>query len=484
MPAPATRATEATAEQVIATGAMLGTWAARDPIDGDTGYRLLGSGGARTGRETPYWTREKARIYAVASYKSNPMARAVVDTYTSFAVGDSGVKFECSDPEVHQIVEEFWTDPRNRIADIQELWLRSLMLLGEDCTEMLVGETSGVVRFSPIDPAYIGNILCEKSNPLWPAEVRLLPMVAGAEEKWPVVAVDETTGLRTGRAMWWAPWRTLMTDVRGESFLMPILDDIDAYDSVISNLIDRTALARHLVWDVKVTGGQDAVNNYVKERGGLHMPPSGSVEVHNDAVEWKPMTASTGADEDSVAASTVLTKLAAGAGLTKTWLAEPDGANRATSLTMAEPVRRRVAGVQKIWLACQTELTRFAVDRAVAAKRLPEKVTARDPKTKQEYEIPAAMAVTVTGPEVAAADAQVTAQILLNLSTGLKQMTESGVLSKEAASVAAKKAWEQFVGVPYSPSLDNPNANPDDVATHVDDNAKDQSGGLLRLVTG
>jgi hypothetical protein len=90
------------------------------------------------------------------------------------------------------------------------------------------------------------------------------------------------------------------------------------------------------------------------------VPPSGSVEVHNDAVTWKPQTVSTGAMEDTAANRSVLTNIASGTGLAKTWLAEPEDANRATSLTMAEPVRRRVGSVQKSWLAQQTELVRFA----------------------------------------------------------------------------------------------------------------------------
>lgn len=463
------RALEATADQVISTGAMLGMFPGTDPIDGDTGYRLAGTAGVRSNREVPWWTQEKARTYSIAAYRYNPMARAVIDTYTSFCVGDSGVKFECSDPEVYAVVEEYWNDPRNRVGDIQDLWLRTLLLTGEELNELMVGELSGVVRFNPIDPAWISAVVCRGGNPMWPQEIQLRSDLSGTDEPWPVVAVNDQTGLREGRAMFAAPWKTLMTDKRGQPFLSPILDDIDAYDTVISNLIDRTALGRYLVWDVEVQGDEKDVAKFIAGRQGTHIPPSGAMEVHTDKVKWEPKTAATAAMEDSIAASTVLTKLSAGAGLAKTWLAEPDGANRATSLTMAEPVRRRVGSVQNVWLALQTEYTRFVVDRAVAAKRLAPTVTIRDAKTKQEREVPASQSVTVTGPKIAAADAHVTAQMLLNLSTGLEQLVAAGILAKEAAAVAAKKAWEQFVGVPYSPSLDSPEANPDDLATHIDD---------------
>jgi len=73
------RATEATLEQLVVSGAAGGQYAV-DPIDGDQGFRRAGSGS----REVPQWTLEKQRAYSVAAYRLNPMARAIIDTYTSF----------------------------------------------------------------------------------------------------------------------------------------------------------------------------------------------------------------------------------------------------------------------------------------------------------------------------------------------------------------------------------------------------------------
>jgi hypothetical protein len=455
---------EAIIDQVAATGGGLGAWG-RDPIDGDVGFKRAGSGN----REVPYWTRERARDYSVTAYRSNPMATAIIDTYTAFCVGDSGVSWQATNPQVGEIVREFWEDPANRVGEIQEIELRSQLLLGEKLQELMVAEHSGVVRFCPIDPAHIKDITSRAGNPLWPGQVRLPPGPESENDRlWDIVHVDDATGLRNGRAMFWAPWRTLDTDTRGMPFLTSILDWLDSYDTVLSNLIDRTALARYMVWDVTVKGGQPEVNAFVDARGGTHVPPSGSVEVHNDSVTWEPKTVSTGAMEDAAANQSVLTMVASGTGLAKTWLAEPEGANRATSLTMAEPVRRRVGSLQKVWLAQQAERVRFVVDRAVAAKRLPAMVDATDPRTGETTQIRASQAVTITGPEIAASDSQLTAQVLLNLSTGLEKLQQIGALSPEAAKTAARKAWEDYVGVPYTAELDSSEANPDDVAEVVE----------------
>jgi hypothetical protein len=464
---PPRRAIEAvTADQLVATGSI-GGWGGVDPVDGDTGYRPAGAKGLR---EVPWWTAEKARIYAVNAYRANPMARAVVDTFTSFCVGDAGVTYTVTNPEVRAVVDEFWTDPKNLLGTRQALHLRSHLIMGESLWKMMVGPYSGVVRYCPIDVGRIGRIEVESGNPLWPAQA-WLDVSVGSDGGIPldVVQVDDLTGLRTGEAIYWASFKALDTDIRGYSFLGPILDQLDSYDTVLSNLIDRTALARYLVWDVEVQGDQAAVDRFVADRGGLHVPPSGAVEVHNENVKWTPQTATTGAEQDTVAAQSVLTQIAGGSGLSKHWLAEPEGANRATSHTMAEPVRRRVAGVQQLWIGYQTELIRFVVDRAVSAGRLPRTVQATDPQTGQSMELSAAQTVTVSGPEIAAADAQITATVLMNISTALQQMVEAGVLSQEASRVAAKKAWQDYMGIPYTADLDSPEANPDDVATAVDD---------------
>lgn len=458
-----TRAMEATPAQIVATGAGYGYGV--DPVDGDRGFRPAGA--AR--REVPHWTLERARTHAVAAYRSNPMATAIVDTYTAFCVGDSGVSPTVTNPLVKVVVDEFWTDPRNRCGAIQEVSLRSQILLGEKPLQLMVGERSGAVRFAPIDPVAVQDVEVLHGNPMWPARLVFAPTGSGEQRPgMTVVQVDDATGLRAGEALWWAPWRTLDTDIRGMPFITSALDWLDSYDTVLSNLIDRTALARYLVWDVTVEGDQEDVDAFVAARGGTHIPRSGSVEVHNESVKWEPKTAATGAYEDAKANGVVLTNIAAGVGLSKTWLADPEDSNRATSLTMAEPVRRRVGGVQRVWLEQQTELCRFAVDRAVAAARLPATVEAVDPRTGVATQVPASQCVMVTGPEIAAADAQIGAQVLLNLSTGLEKLVAIGALTRETAALAARKGWEDYMGVPYRAELDKPDAEPGDVATAVD----------------
>jgi hypothetical protein len=441
------RSTEGLADSVAASGAAGSGW---DGVDDDPQWRQVGGGR----REIPRFTAEKARTLSVHAYRTNPMARAIIDTYTSFCVGDSGVAYACDSSEVEPIVRKFWHDPRNAIEQNQELMFRSHLLLGETGLELMVAEQSGFVRFSYVTPEAIDRIEVAHGNPLWPSRL-WVSQTDGDAMPLDLVQVNDFTELREGNGMFWADWRAIVTDRRGFPFLGPVLDWLDAYDQILWNLIDRTALARYLVWDVTVAGGQKNVDEFIAARGGMHAPRSGTVEVHNDKVEWKPQTAQVGAAEDKQTGAMAMTNIAAGMGLAKTWLAEPEDANRATSLTMAEPVRRRVGGVQKTWVGGHmTELVRFAVDQAVARQRLPRLVPIVNSAGDEELVNPADT-VRVVGPEIAAADTKVNAEILVQLGQGLAGMQASGLLSREASRVAARKAWEQFMGVPYSHKLDD-----------------------------
>lgn len=461
-PRRADRATEASGTQLAATGAAGNYYGAADPIDGSRGWVPAG-GGAAWRREMPAFTLEKARAYSVNAYRANPMARGVLDTYTAFCVGDVGVAPQVSNPDVRRVVERWWNDPANRF-DEMELIFRSWMLMGELCWELLVGGAQGVVRRNVIDPSRVTDVVLRGGNPLWPERVVIDREEPGKTVMWP----DDMTGLRAGEVLWATGWRATELDRRGMPFLTTILDQIEDYDQVLSNLIDRTALARYLVWDVTVNGTQDDVDTFVKARGGVHMPPSGTVEVHNDSVTWKPQTASSGAAEDKETLSSVLTTVAGGAGLAKTWLADAEGANRATALSMAEPVRRRVGSVQRQWLAILTQFARFVVDRAVAVGRVPAEVALYDGAGQVVGMVPAAETVRIAGPEVAASDAQIQAAVMVNISTALGNLVEKGILTPAAASVAAQKAWEEFVGQPFRAELAMDPTQADAIATEAE----------------
>lgn len=435
--------------QLIDSGAA-GTWGL-DPIDGDMNYRPAGYDQAGY-RVVPYYTLERARQQSVMVYRVHPMGRAIIDTYVAFCVGDTGVHPESPVPAVKAVLDEFWSDPLVDLGENQERWLRSHLLYGESLIEGIVGELFGSVRLRPIDVTAVQSIGIRDNNPLWP-EFATLSTTTGPT-KVPIIAYDDATGRLVGTAFFRADWQSVASDVRGLPFLTPSLDWLAAYDRTLSNLVDRTALARYFVWDVTVQGEQEDVDKFI-DRQGMDPPESGTMNVHNDAVAWEPKTASSGSQEDTMTALQVLTAVSAGTGLAKTWLAEPEGSNRATGVSMAEPVRRRVQSVQRMWRQFMLTICRFVVDEAVRVGRLPRFVTIPATDGAETITVPTWRTVRVEMPEIAATDAQINATVLGAISAAAAQMVPTGMLGPEAARRLVEQAWSAFMGQPWRPGLDD-----------------------------
>jgi hypothetical protein len=486
------RFVEATPAQRVASGATVGGAGLLDPIDATQpvsqryGYRAVGTG--RTNREIPERTRQQAQVDSITSFRTNPMARAMIGTYVAFCVGDSGLTVQCPIPEVAEVVDRFWTDPRNHFVHGQELMFQDWLIWGEQLQEMMTGPISGMVRRCPVDIGRISQVTLKDGNPLWPERVGITQDNTLGELLWfDVIDLDDVSGLRQGDAFYWPGFKTLETDTRGAPFLMPVLDWLDSYDMVLSNLIDRTALMRYISFDVTLDGAdQDAVDAWVASRGGRTIPKSGTMEVHNDSVTMKPVTATTGAFEDVKTGQAVMTNMAAGAGLSRVWLAEPEDANRATSLTMAEPVRRRIGSIQRQWCAQIAEMCRFQVDQAVALGQLPAFVELPQADGRV-VTVPASQTVEVIGPQIAAADSQMMATVFMQLGQSLALMVQGGIMSPEAAREASRKAWTDYMGTPYRPELDaglnsEPGAPLEPAAVDAAAEEIEQSGGSLPLI--
>jgi hypothetical protein len=208
------------------------------------------------------------------------------------------------------------------------------------------------------------------------------------------------------------------------------------------------------VLDVTVSGDQTEIDEFVRRRGGLDPPESGSIEVHNDGVSWQALSAPSMAQEDTMTAQQILTNIAGGAGVSKPWISEAEGSNRASAVSMAEPVRRRIGGVQRVWLMFMREVCRYVVDQAVRTGNLPRYVSVADEVGTGSVNVPAWQTVRVVGPEIAGTDAQINATIVSNLAASLAQLVGTGLLGPEAARRMVEKAWADYMGAPWRPGLD------------------------------
>jgi hypothetical protein len=127
-------------------------------------------------------------------------------------------------------------------------------------------------------------------------------------------------------------------------------------------------------------------------------------------------------------------------------------------------------------------MVRYASTRLSPPGRLPSMVQSTSATANADSPGPlvaASKTVTVTGPEVAAADSNIVATVLANLSGALDKLVARNVLSVDAARVAAQKAWEEFCGVPFTADL-AATGDANEIENAVDDNASTVKKGLSR----
>lgn len=330
-------------------------------------YRAVGAG--RRDLLGPLLTR--AQELSVDTYRKNPIGNRIIKIYTTYMAGE-GFAVEAANPEVHETAQEFWTAERNDMDDNHRRFARDFLLFGEAPHPVAADET-GHTTVGYIDPYTIDHVETDPRNQLILRALILTSGAAGEADPLAIVKREEdpfsdNAGLLTGETFLWLHDR-IGAATRGTPFLLPALDWLDAYDQVLWELLERTKAIRAFFWDVEVDGGQTEIDKAKKEWGRT-APRSGSVRFRTPGISVDAVQPQIGAYEDVNTARYLLRHLATAAGLSPTWLGDPEDANRSTAEQMDKPVHRALLDVQAQWKKNMTDLTRFAVDRRVAAGML------------------------------------------------------------------------------------------------------------------
>ena len=414
-------------------------------IDSDD-YLYRGLGG--TPRDLQGSTLRRAQDLSVALYRANPLAHRMVAIYRSYMAG-TGFNIACHNPEVQAVVDDFWTSPRNRLDQYGKDDARDWLLFGE-LFPPLARDAAGNLTAGFIDPSTVTAV---GRNPL---NNRILDTItvqpAGAQPRTYQVATinndpaAEQPGIWQGDVCAWLYDRVAASS-RGNPFLLPALDWLDAYDKVLWELLERQKALRAHFWDVEVD--TDDQLDQARTLWGTTAPRSGSVRFRTPNIRPSIVAPSLGAQEDVAAARYMRQHLAVGGGLAPHWLGSPEDANRSTAEQMDIPVLRSLQDTQADWRARITELVEIAVDAKVAAGYLdptlprydrtgkPATATGADGESQDIQ--PARRLFTVQLPEVRDAQVQTAAAALASVATAFGQLDLLGAIGPETARMVVRQ---------------------------------------------
>ncbi len=406
--------------------------AAQGDRDDDAGWRRLSGDGLASMNERDLEPMAQDRMQKLAEYlwQSNLLANRLVELPLAYLLAE-GVALQCVDDEHQALLNAFWSDPINNWPMKLEQRVRALGLLGEQCYIANVRDGDGFVRLGYLDPRQIATVVNDPDNPEQPIGVVTKRDNRGRQHKYRVIVLGEDAELfseRTQRirAEDFSDGEVLLFQLnkfpngsRGRSDLLGQMDWLDAYDDFLFSELDRIDYLRRFVWDITMTGADDAaVKKYEKE----FVPPGpNSVFVHNDQVKLEPKTPGLQAADTSQSARLLRNHVLGGATVPEHWFGGGGDVNRAAASEMGEPTFKMYSMRQGFLKRMLEEIGRYVL--WCAARTRGEKPDWANDKWQ----------VTAVFPELLNRDITKFASAMQAVTAAVIQMIEAGLLTEETA---------------------------------------------------
>ena len=414
-----------------------------------------------SGRDLPSydWQRVVQTAYYLAD--NNPLGKRIVNIWKNYTIG-SGLSFavhgdeDASTEPITKRLDSFWDDPHNKMRLKLPMRMRALSITGEQCWPVAVDDKGGV-RLGYVDPAAIQRVVKDPHNGERDAAVVLegkdaegnaivLKVVViegdpssqnfgrrvglvqpGEAFAFPKVGLagNELAGTYAGACFFWRV-NSLPNAERGRSDLMAAINFMDAYEQMLMNDVDRTILQKSFVWDIELMGaGDPQIAEWKKKHP--NPPKPGTQLVHNESEKWLAITPDLHMQDAAAGADLILSYVATGTEMPKTWLNGLMDANRATASEMPEPTYMALEERQTFVQDMLTEVLAFVLDQAELAGQLPRRAGVT----------PEAWPVTVEMPELVRKDMAPAATALGSVVTAMAAAIEANVLDEEVAQEAA-----------------------------------------------
>lgn len=301
------------------------------------------------------------RMIEIAHYlwKTNPLAHWLIETNKDFIIGE-GVTLTADDPEqnpeLQDVLDEFWYDPINNWPLWMEDQVRETGLYGEQCWPVFINEHTGLVRLSCIDPALIKSVIKDPDNARIPIGVEVKKSLHSQKTKLLRIlyngddadlfskrTVHQRASFTDGECFFDAI-NKVSTAARGASDLLHLTDWIDGYDQFLFDFAERVQMLNFFVWDVLLEGADD---KKINEWLAANPPPRrGSIRAHNERVKWEAVAPDTKAADAGEGARVLRNHILGGAGFPEHYFGGGGDVNRATSESMGLPTFKRLTSRQ------------------------------------------------------------------------------------------------------------------------------------------
>ena len=289
-----------------------------------------------------------AHTRAFEMVNHNPIARQIIALTVNFTLG-KGVKVQAANPRVQELWDEFWDNAK--MESRLRTWLWDLSWQGElFCRFMPTG--SGSLHARELDGSTVWEIV---TNPDDIEEVYYYH-----QQYQTPYQIYTNRGIESQRYIvrqvpaWEVEHIKLNVssgEKRGRSDLYPLMTWLKRVKDVYNAIVVRIQEEASHSWEVIVHGTDQDAQAIADDPKHQTPPPPGSLFIHNEAVEWRPMSLVAGqvASAARSIGEQLLGIIAVGANFPPEWLSfRGTAATRASALTAAEPATKHLEGRQRL----------------------------------------------------------------------------------------------------------------------------------------
>lgn len=322
-------------------------------------------------RDLSTLTQKRMQDIAFYLYDSNPMAKRIIEITEEFIVGD-GFTFTANDPDVLELIEEFWNDPQNNLNDEIDEMVKEQSIFGELFIPFWVNPIDGSVKLGYIDPVLVARVKKDKNNPKISRTISWRRMGSDKTETLKLVNIDKNIKSKTyGRLMgecFFFPINKVTSATRGRSDLLSLADWLDGHDQFLFARLERAFLLNNYIWDIECEGMNEAeLKVFI---AGIDPPKPGSIRAHNEKVKWNALSPKLESVDASNEARLFKNQILGGAGFPEHWFAEGSKTTRATALEMGLPTLKKLKKRQKKVKSMISHILKFVIDQAIIVRRL------------------------------------------------------------------------------------------------------------------
>jgi len=314
---------------------------------------------ART-RDKPWPTRREDLSNALAAYRTNPLARRIVNL-TRDHVWGRGIRPLSKNKTVQKWLDKFWDHELNYMDERIPQWIDALTI---------DGELFPTFHFSPVDgmtflraiPAIQIKAITWKAND-YEQLTGFGQTVPGQVELtwWKAVTEAEATE----SSMWHYAVNLVLGAVRGDGDYTTDLPWLAYYSDWLEDRVERNATLSKFYYDVTVENADDVPD---AQKRYAAPPADGSIVVHSASERHQVIRPQIQADDAKADGQALRMMIAVGGNVPIHWLADPgEGNSEATSSNMNDVSYRHYAARQAFIRRRIKSISSLAYQRAAAA---------------------------------------------------------------------------------------------------------------------